>query len=222
MSVTPLERLLIDTCLDVSALREARRDLDSALEQVGLPQSARNLIMSGQAHSISSVVRANRPQPSAQEIEDYAHARMAVDSIFAMRMRDEARPTLERAFLVRFPVSRSIESEITSEGSLRLRVIDTSTQSHSDSALNSSEPLDPQDIDVDVDTDIEIDIDDVVDIETDIDNIDIDTDTDIDIDTDTVDPSDLASGEHPVVNSRWESYWAERSTLWAELQSQSS
>jgi hypothetical protein len=93
-------------------------------------------------------------------------------------------------------------------------VSDTSTQLYADSGSNSSEPLDPQDIDVDVDTDIDVDIDiDVLDIET-----DIDTDIDTDTDTDTgLDPSDLV----PSVNSRWESYWAERSTLWAELQSQS-
>jgi hypothetical protein len=218
VSVTPLERLLIDTCLDVSALREARRDLDSALEQAGLSKSARDLIASGHGYSISSVVRANRPQPSAQEIEDYAHERLAVDSVFAMRMRDEARPTLERAFLVRFPASRTVETQISAEGSLRIRVFDTNPLLGADSVTNTSDPGDI-DVDVDVPSDIDVDVDVDIDVDIDIDVLDTDIDTDVDIDT--VDPSDLVPSTPPGANSRWESYWAERSKLWAELQSQS-
>lgn len=211
MTVTPLERLLIDTCIDVPTLREAQRDLPGALRRAGVSGAAQELVASGRGHTISMVVRATRPQPSAQEIEDYAHARIADDPIFAMRMRDEPRPTLERAFLVRFPASRSVESVVAENGSIRIRVIDSRLVG--DVTMDTS---DPGDIDVDVDyPEPPIDIDDVVD--TDIDIGDIDTDTDVDIDI--VDA--VARGAHSRAQARWDSYWGRRAALWAELQSQS-
>lgn len=223
MTVTPLERLLIDTCIDVPTLREVQRDLPGALHRAGVSGAAQELVASGRGHTISMVVRATRPQPSASEIEDYAHARMADDPIFAMRMRDEPRPTLERAFLVRFPASRSVESVVAEDGSVRIRVIDSRLLG--DVTMDSSDPGDidvdvdipPGDIDVDVDVDLEppIDIDDVVDTEIDIGDIDTDTDVDIDI----VDA--VARGAHSRAQARWDSYWGRRAALWAELQSQS-
>lgn len=211
MTVTPLERLLIDTCIDVPTLREVQRDLPGALHRAGVSGAAQELVASGRGHTISMVVRATRPQPSASEIEDYAHARMADDPIFAMRMRDEPRPTLERAFLVRFPASRSVESVVAEDGSVRIRVIDSRLAG--DVTMDSS---DPGDIDVDVDyPEPPIDIDDVVDTEIDIGDIDTDTDVDIDI----VDA--VARGAHSRAQARWDSYWGRRAALWAELQSQS-
>ncbi|MCX8528074.1 MAG: hypothetical protein ORN20_08040, partial [Candidatus Nanopelagicales bacterium] len=124
MTVTPLERLLIDSCVDVDVLADAQRDLPRALARVGVVGSAADLIASGRGYTISSVVRASRPQPSAAEIAAYAQERMAVDPIFAQRMRDEARPTLERAFQVRFPASRVITAETMPDGTVQIRVID--------------------------------------------------------------------------------------------------
>jgi hypothetical protein len=211
MTVTPLERLLIDTCIDVQTLRQTQGDLPGALARVGVTGAAQELVASRRGHTISMVVRATRPQPSAEEIEDYAHARMTNDPIFAMRMRDEARPTLERAFLVRFPTSRSVESLTGDDGTVRIRVIDTLMAA--DTTMDST---DPGDIDVDVDVDfpdidLDLDIDDVVDTD--------DNDTDIDTEMDVVDES--ARGVNPRSQARWNSYWGQRAALWAELQSQS-
>lgn len=209
MTVTPLERLLIETCIDVPTLRQTQRDLSGALARVGVTGAAQELVASRRGHTISMVVRATRPQPSAEEIEDYAHARMANDPIFAMRMRDEARPTLERAFLVRFPTSRSVEALTGDDGTVRIRVIDALVAG--ETTMDSS---DPGDIDVDVDfpdIDLDLDIDDVVDTE--------DNDTDIDTEVDVVGES--ARGGNPRSQARWNSYWGQRAALWAELQSQS-
>ena len=209
MTVTPLERLLIETCIDVPTLRQAQRDLAGALTRVGVSESAQELVASRRGRTISMVVRATRPQPTAQEIEDYAHARMAVDPIFAMRMRDEPRPTLERAFLVRFPASRSVDSVVADDGSIRIRVIDSPRTR--DVIMDSS---DPGDIDVDVDfpdVDLDLDINDVVDTD--------DNDTDIDIEMDV--PDAAARGVNPRTQARWDAYWGRRAALWAELQSQS-
>ena len=209
MTVTPLERLLIETCIDVPTLRQTQRDLAGALTRVGVSEAAQELVASRRGRAISMVVRATRAQPSAQEIEDYAHARMAVDPIFAMRMRDEPRPTLERAFLVRFPTSRSVDSVVTDDGSVRIRVIDSPRMR--DVIMDSS---DPGDIDVDVDfpdPDIDLDINDVVDTD--------DNDTDIDIEMDV--PDAAARGVNPRTQARWDAYWGRRAALWAELQSQS-
>jgi len=211
MTVTPLERLLIETCIDVPTLRQTQRDLAGALTRVGVSETAQELVASRRGRAISMVVRATRPQPSAQEIEDYAHARMADDPIFAMRMRDEPRPTLERAFLVRFPTSRSVDSVVADDGSVRIRVIDSRRMR--DVIMDSS---DPGDIDVDVevdfpDVDFDPDINDVVDTD--------DNDTDIDIEMDV--PDAAARGVNPRTRAGWNAYWERRAVLWAELQSQS-
>lgn len=209
MTVTPLERLLIETCIDVPTLRRTQRDLSGALARVGVTGVAQELVASRRGHAISMVVRATRPQPSAVEIEDYAHMRMANDQIFAMRMRDEARPTLERAFLVRFPTSRSVESLTGDDGTVRIRVIDSFV-----AGVTTMDSSEPGDIDVDVDfpdIDLDLDIDDVVDTE--------DNDTDIDTEVDAVGES--ARGVNPRSQARWNSYWGQRAALWAELQSQS-
>ena len=211
MTVTPLERLLIETCIDVPTLRQTQRDLAGALTRVGVSEAALELVASRRGRAISMVVRATRPQPSASEIEDYAHARMADDPIFAMRMRDEPRPTLERAFLVRFPTSRSVDSVVADDGSVRIRVIDSRRMR--DVIMDSS---DPGDIDVDVevdfpDVDFDPDINDVVDTD--------DNDTDIDIEMDV--PDAAARGVNPRTRAGWDSYWGRRAALWAELQSQS-
>lgn len=213
MTVTPLERLLIDTCIDVQILRNTQRNLSGALAEVGVSGTAHELVASRRGHAISTVVRATRPQPSAQEIQDYAHARMADDPIFAMRMRDEPRPTLERAFLVRFPASRSVESFTADDGTLRITVIDRTVAG--ETTMDSS---DPGDIDVDIDfpnSDIDLDIDDVVDID------DNDTDIDTDIDIELVVPTESAQGVNPRSQARWDLYWGQRAALWADLQSQS-
>jgi hypothetical protein len=219
MTVTPLERLLIETCIDVPTLRQTQRDLTGALTRVGVSKAAQELVASRRGRAISMVVRATRPQPTAQEIEDYAHARMAVDPIFAMRMRDEPRPTLERAFLVRFPTSRSVDSVVADDGSVRIRVIDS--RRVGDVIMDSSDPGDiDTDIDIEGDIDVDVNFPDI-DIDPDIDDV-VDTDdndTDIDIEMDV--PNAAARGVNPRTRAGWDAYWEQRAALWAELQSQS-
>lgn len=207
MSVTSIEDFLIRTCLDAETLRAARLDLAAALAGAGVPDAVAPLIASGRGPAISMAVRSTRPQPSAAAIEAYAAERAVVDPIFAMRLRDEPRPTLERAFLVKFPTTRTIESSDL-DGRVVVRV-------HDRPGMGAPVPLeftsDPADIEVDVevvdvDTDIDIDVDDVIDIDT------SDIDTDIDIDTDAV------SGA-PAASIRWATYWSHRREHWASLES---
>jgi len=204
MSVTTVEEFLINTCLDAHALRDAQSDLATALAQAGVPDAIAPLIASGRGPAISAAVRATRPQPAAAEIEAYAQERAAVDPIFAMRLRDEPRPTLERAFLVTFPSTRTVESEDI-DGTVVVRVFDRPGRSGLSAPQSSADPdidfVGPGDVDVDVD--IDIDIDDVVDVET------IETDTDIDID-DVVDSAAPAS-------ARWTTYWSNRRAHWISL-----
>jgi hypothetical protein len=200
VTVTPLERLLIDSCLDVDVLAEAQRDLPGALARAGVSSSAAGLLATGHGYTISAVVRAARPQPSAAEIEAFANDRMAVDPIFTLRMRDEARPTLERAFQVRFPASRSISAESMPDGTVQIRVIDSAGL-----AEMPQDSADPGDIDVDIDLPP--------------DQPDIDIDVDIvseDIDADVVVDSHLRPGD-----VRWAAYWSQRRAHWASLQEMS-
>jgi len=202
VSVTTVEEFLINTCLDAHALRDAQSDLATALAQAGVPDAIAPLIASGRGPAISAAVRATRPQPAAAEIEAYAQERAAVDPIFAMRLRDEPRPTLERAFLVTFPSTRTVESEDI-DGTVVVRVFDRPGRSGLSAPQSSADPdvdfVGPGDVDVD------IDIDDVVDVDVES----IDTDTDIDID-DVVDSPAPAS-------ARWTTYWSNRRAHWISL-----
>jgi len=217
VTVTPLERLLIDSCLDVDVLADAQRDLPGALARAGVSGSAADLIASGHGYSLSAVVRATRPQPSAEEIEAYAQERMAVDPIFAMRMRDEARPTLERAFQVRFPASRAITSEAMPDGLVQIRVNDAPGL-----AAMPQDSADPGDIDVDTDLPDDPDIDVDVDVDVDI-EIDVDSDIPSDIPSDIDDVSHVAGGTRSRAQDvRWAAYWSQRRAHWAGLQELSS
>lgn len=204
MSVTTVEEFLIATCLDAHALRYAQSDLAVALAQAGVPDAIAPLIASGRGPAISAAVRATRPQPAAAEIEAYAQERAAVDPIFAMRLRDEPRPTLERAFLVTFPSTRTVESWDL-DGDVVVRVQDHPRKP----GLSASEASADPDIDFvgpgDVDVDVDIDIDDVVDI--DIANIETDTDIDIDEVVDSAAPA----------SARWTTYWSDRRAHWISL-----
>lgn len=214
MTVTPLERLLIDSCLDVDVLADAQSDLPGALARAGVSGPAANLIASGHGYTISAAVRSMRPQPSAREVEEYAHERMTVDPIFAMRMRDEARPTLERAFQVKFPATRSVMVDDLSAEILRIRVVDGV-------ALHGlpQDSADPYDVDVDVDVDIDVDIDVDVDVDVDVD-IDIDIDSVIDNVVEVV--TDVAStSQTRAQDERWSAYWSPRRAHWASLQESS-
>jgi hypothetical protein len=204
MSVTSVEEFLINTCVDAEALRAAEGDLAGALARAGVPDAIAPLITSGRGPAISAAVRATRPQPAAAEIEAYAQERAAVDPIFAMRLRDEPRPTLERAFLVRFPSTRTVESWDL-DGRVVVHVHDRAGKSELAALESSADPdIDfdgPGNIDVDVDV-VEIDIDQVIDVET----VDIDTD----IDTDIVESAAPAG-------ARWTTYWDDRRAHWLSL-----
>lgn len=218
MSVTPLERILIDTCIDIASLREAQSDLTGVLERAGVSGLLTEHIASGRGSSISAAVRATRPQPSPAEIMAYAKERALVDPIFAMRLRDEPRPTLERAFLVRFPASRSVES-LERGGLIEVLVVD---EARAVEALPLEATVDPEfndivdvvdmdNVDVDIDNDADVDVEVDVDVDVEVDVLD-NGDTDIDVD------NGLGRTATPRVSARWTGYWQQRRAHWNDLQ----
>lgn len=222
MTTTALERLLIDSCLDVGILRNVRADLPAALRAAGASPKIIDLIESAHGSRISAAVRCVRTQPTSSEIVEYAKTRAASDPIFAMRLRDEPIPTLERAFMVRFPADRRVLVDDHGNG---LRVKVTGPESYAVVGQSKSAAFTRDHMTLDIDLTADNVIDEVVDIDSDIagDDIDVDVDVDediavdVDVDVDVIELTDSRATPGRT-RAQWSAYWDTRRARWAAVE----
>ncbi len=234
MTMTALEKLLIDVCTDTDELRRVQSDPEAALRAAG----ASDFVVDCMAHErgswISMALNYTHPVPTQQEIDAYLDNRTREDAFFADRVRVEPRRILERSFGTRFPNATVFEvREVNGFPAVTVTVpaglVAPTLTPYADSDIDTD-----IDVDVDVDTDVDVDVDIDVDVDA-ITVIDVDVDVDVDVDNvvdnvvDTVvDHSSLLPDSGSVedrarqrITTMWTDYWTSHQATWSSRDSRS-
>jgi hypothetical protein len=116
-----LNRLLIDSCMDVELLDRIRRAPDAALADEGVPAHLRPLFAGGRGSMLSSAALQDRPLPSAEQIRAEVNERVADDAVFREQVVREPVNAIQRLLGIALPLACTIEA-VEVDGAVELRI----------------------------------------------------------------------------------------------------